>query len=169
MDRAWKDGISSADAYWVTPDQIKKGAPPGQYVPKGSFVIEGKRNYMKGLELRMAIGVARLENRYTVVCGPADAVKKSAIIYAILLPGGLQPLNVAKKIKSEFVRILGTSSNNEDLVDFVKTIMLEDFLRLMPSGQSKISLIANGENKVSSQNNSTSDMQIGPSVAALHD
>ena len=169
FSRAWKDGISSADAYWVTPDQIKKGAPPGQYVPKGSFVIEGKRNYMKGLELRMAIGVARLENRYTVVCGPADAVKKSAIIYAILLPGGLQPLNVAKKIKSEFVRILGTSSNNEDLVDFVKTIMLEDFLRLMPSGQSKISLIANGENKVSSQNNSTSDMQIGPSVAALHD
>ena len=78
-------------------------------------------------------------------------------------------MNVAKKIKSEFVRILGTSSNNEDLVDFVKTIMLEDFLRLMPSGQSKISLIANGENKVSSQNNSTSDMQIGPSVAALHD
>jgi predicted ribosome quality control (RQC) complex YloA/Tae2 family protein len=169
FSRAWKDGISSADAYWVTPDQIKKVAPPGQYVPKGSFVIEGKRNYMKGLELRMAIGVARLENRYTVVCGPADAVKKSAIIYAILLPGGLQPLNVAKKIKSEFVRILGTSSNNEDLVDFVKTIMLEDFLRLMPSGQSKISLIANGENKVSSQNNSTSDMQIGPSVAALHD
>jgi predicted ribosome quality control (RQC) complex YloA/Tae2 family protein len=169
FSRAWKDGISSADAYWVTPDQIKKGAPPGQYVPKGSFVIEGKRNYIKGLELRMAIGVARLENRYTVVCGPADAVKKSAIIYAILLPGGLQPLNVAKKIKSEFVRILGSSSNNEDLVDFVKTIMLEDFLRLMPSGQSKISLIANGENKVSSQNNSTSDMQIGPSVAALHD
>jgi predicted ribosome quality control (RQC) complex YloA/Tae2 family protein len=169
FSRAWKDGISSADAYWVTPDQIKKGAPPGQYVPKGSFVIEGKRNYMKGMELRMAIGVARLENRYTVVCGPADAVKKSAIIYAILLPGGLQPLNVAKKIKSEFVRILGTSSNNEDLVDFVKTIMLEDFLRLMPSGQSKISLIANGENKVSSQNNSTSDMQIGPSVAALQD
>jgi predicted ribosome quality control (RQC) complex YloA/Tae2 family protein len=169
FSRAWKDGISSADAYWVTPDQIKKGAPPGQYVPKGSFVIEGKRNYMKGLELRMAIGVARLENRYTVVCGPADAVKKSAIIYAILLPGGLQPLNVAKKIKSEFVRILETSSNNEDLVDFVKTIMLEDFLRLMPPGQSKISLIANGENKVSSQNNSTSDMQIGPSVAALHD
>jgi predicted ribosome quality control (RQC) complex YloA/Tae2 family protein len=169
FSRAWKDGISSADAYWVTPDQIKKGAPPGQYVPKGSFVIEGKRNYMKGLELRMAIGVARLENRYTVVCGPADAVKKSAIIYAILLPGGLQPLNVAKKIKSEFVRILETSSNNEDLVDFVKTIMLEDFLRLIPPGQSKISLIANGENKVSSQNNSTSDMQIGPSVAALHD
>ena len=169
FSRAWKDGISSADAYWVTPDQIKKGAPPGQYVPKGSFVIEGKRNYMKGLELRMAIGVARLENRYTVVCGPADAVKKSAIIYAILLPGGLQPLNVAKKIKSEFVRILGTSSNNEDLVDFVKTIMLEDFLRLMPSGQSKISLIANGENKVSSQNNSTSDMQIGSNLAALQD
>jgi predicted ribosome quality control (RQC) complex YloA/Tae2 family protein len=169
FSRAWKDGISSADAYWVTPDQIKKGAPPGQYVPKGSFVIEGKRNYMKGLELRMAIGVARLENRYTVVCGPADAIKESAIIYAILLPGGLQPLNVAKKIKSEFVRILGTSSNNEDLVDFVKTIMLEDFLRLMPSGQSKISLIANGENKVSSQNNSSSDMQIGPNVAALHD
>src|SRR5919106_1582251 len=54
FSRAWKDGLSSADAYWVMPDQIKKGAPTGQYLPKGSFVIEGKRNYIKGSEIRLA-------------------------------------------------------------------------------------------------------------------
>ena len=47
FSRAWKDGLSSADAYWVMAEQVKKGAPTGQFLPKGSFVIEGKRNYIK--------------------------------------------------------------------------------------------------------------------------
>src|ERR671918_1966953 len=64
FSRAWKDGLSSADAYWVMAEQVKKGAPTGQFLPKGSFVIEGKRNYIKGVELRLAIGIMQLSNRY---------------------------------------------------------------------------------------------------------
>ncbi|HYY40828.1 MAG TPA: ribosome rescue protein RqcH, partial [Nitrososphaera sp.] len=56
FSRAWRDGLTSADAYWVMPEQVKKGAPTGQFLPKGSFVIEGKRNYFKGVEIRLAIG-----------------------------------------------------------------------------------------------------------------
>ncbi|HYB04064.1 MAG TPA: NFACT family protein, partial [Nitrososphaerales archaeon] len=41
FSRAWKDELGSADAYWVTPDQIKKSAPSGEYLPRGSFFIEG--------------------------------------------------------------------------------------------------------------------------------
>ena len=47
-----KDGLSSADAYWVEPSQIKRGAPTGQFLPRGSFVIEGRRNYIKGIEIK---------------------------------------------------------------------------------------------------------------------
>ena len=61
FSRAWKDGLFSADAYWVMPNQIKKGAPTGQFLPKGSFVIEGKRNYIKGVEIRLAVGIVQLE------------------------------------------------------------------------------------------------------------
>src|SRR6188472_4729811 len=77
FSRAWKDGLFSADAYWVMPNQIKKGAPTGQFLPKGSFVIEGKRNYMKGIGIRLAIGIVQFnDNRYALICGPADAIKK---------------------------------------------------------------------------------------------
>src|SRR5215204_7687904 len=70
FSRGWKEGLSSADAYWVYPYQVKKGAPTGQFLPKGSFVIEGKRNYLKGVELRLAIGIMQLNNnRETLLCG----------------------------------------------------------------------------------------------------
>ena len=62
FSRAWKDGLSSGDAYWVFPNQVKKGAPTGQYLPKGSFVIEGKRNFCKGVELKLSIGLIQIEN-----------------------------------------------------------------------------------------------------------
>jgi predicted ribosome quality control (RQC) complex YloA/Tae2 family protein len=107
FSRAWKDGLSSADAYWVMAEQVKKGAPTGQFLPKGSFVIEGKRNYIKGVELRLAIGIMQLNNRETLLCGPEEAVKKRSIFYTVLLQGGVDPMNAAKKVKSEFVKIAG--------------------------------------------------------------
>src|SRR5581483_11055544 len=107
FSRAWKDGLSSADAYWVLPDQIKKGAPTGQFLPKGSFVIEGKRNYLKGVEIRLAIGIVQSNNHETFVCGPEEAVKKRAMFYSVLSQGGMDPMAAAKKVKSEFVKIAG--------------------------------------------------------------
>jgi predicted ribosome quality control (RQC) complex YloA/Tae2 family protein len=143
FSRAWKDGLFSADAYWVMPNQIKKGAPTGQFLPKGSFVIEGKRNYIKGVEIRLAVGIVQFDdNRYALICGPADAIKKRALIFAILLPGGMDPMHAAKKIKSEFVKV---ASDQEELAGFIKTIVLDDFIRTIPSGQSKISFTGKGE------------------------
>ena len=149
FSRAWKDGLFSADAYWVMPNQIKKGAPTGQFLPKGSFVIEGKRNYMKGIGIRLAIGIVQFnDNRYALICGPADAIKKRALIFAILLPGGMEPMHAAKKIKSEFVK---AAADQEDLADFTKRIVLDDVIRTIPPGQSKISFTGKGEGKVVGQ------------------
>ena len=146
FSRAWKDGLFSADAYWVMADQIKKGAPSGQFLPKGSFIIEGKRNYIKGVEIRLAVGVVQMNNnRYTLVCGPSDAIKKRALIYSILMPGGIDPMNVAKKIKAEFVKIAGTNHNG--LLDFIKSIIVDDIIRTIPPGQSKISFTERGDSK----------------------
>ena len=139
FSRAWKDGLSSADAYWVLPDQIKKGAPTGQFLPKGSFVIEGKRNYIKGIEVRLAVGVTEIEGREALVCGPEEAVKKRSLVYAVLLQGGLDPMNAAKKAKAELVR-----SAEGDLGESIKRMSLDDFVRALPTGQSKVSFAAKG-------------------------
>jgi hypothetical protein len=84
-------------------------------------------------------------NRYTLVCGPSDAIKKRALIYSILMPGGNDPMNVAKKIKAEFVKIAGTNHNG--LLDFIKSIIVDDIIRTIPPGQSKISFTERGDSK----------------------
>ncbi len=144
FSRAWKDGLSSGDAYWVFPNQVKKGAPTGQYLPKGSFVIEGKRNFCKGVELKLSIGLIQIENkRYTIVCGPSNAIRRRSLVFASLLPGGSNPMNLAKKVKSEFVRVI--SEFDSDLADYLKKIVLDEFIRMLPSGQSKIERIERGQ------------------------
>jgi len=141
FSRAWKDGLSSADSYWVLPEQIKKGAPTGQFLPKGSFVIEGKRNYLKGVEIRLAIGMVQSNNKETLVCGPEEAIKKRATFYSVLSQGGMDPMAAAKKVKSEFVKIAGDT----DTAEFIKRISLDDFVRTLPTGQSRISFTARGQ------------------------
>ncbi len=144
FSRAWKDGLSSADAYWVFPNQVKKGAPTGQFLPKGSFVIEGKRNYCRGIEVKLSVGLFQIENkRYTIVCGPLNAIRKRSLVYASLLPGGSDPMNLAKKIKSEFVRVISEFDSN--LSDYLKRLILDEFIRTLPSGQSKIVSVERGQ------------------------
>ena len=143
FSRAWRDGLSSADAYWVMPEQVKKGAPTGQFLPKGSFVIEGKRNYLKGIEIRLAIGIVQLNNREMLVCGPEEAVRKRALFYAVLLQGGMDPMTAAKKIKSEFVKIAG----GNEVAESIKHISIDDFVRTLPTGQSRISFTARGQHQ----------------------
>jgi predicted ribosome quality control (RQC) complex YloA/Tae2 family protein len=145
FSRAWKDGLSSADAYWVMPEQVKKGAPTGQFLPKGSFVIEGKRNYLKGVELRLAIGIMQLNNRETPLCGPEEAIKKCSIFYVVLLQGGMDPMNVAKKVKSEFVKI---ADDNIKIAESIKHISLDEFVRALPTGQSRLSFTARGQQQL---------------------
>src|ERR671922_330892 len=155
FSRAWRDGLSSADAYWVMPEQVKKGAPTGQFLPKGSFVIEGKRNYFKGVEIRLAIGIVQLNDRETLVCGPEEAIKKRSIFYAVLLQGGMDPMNVAKKVKSEFVKI---ADNNIKIAESIKHISLDDFVRALPTGQSRLSFTARGQQQ---------QQQVPPSPVAV--
>ena len=143
FSRAWKDGLSSGDAYWVFPNQVKKGAPTGQFLPKGSFVIEGKRNFCKGIELKLSIGLVQIEKKYSIVCGPLNAVRKRSLVFTSLLPGGTDSMNLAKKVKSEFVRAI--SEFDQSLAEYCKKISLDEFIRMLPTGQSKIERAERGQ------------------------
>jgi predicted ribosome quality control (RQC) complex YloA/Tae2 family protein len=150
FSRAWKDGLSSADAYWIEPSQIKKGAPTGQFLPKGSFVIEGRRNYIKDVEIKVAIGILWSFSHYVLTCGPSVCIKKRSIVYAQLLPGGADPNNIAKKIKTELFNAAYANTRTKDdkyaqLADFIKSISIDDLIRTIPTGHSKISITGKGE------------------------
>ncbi len=52
FSRAWNQGLTTAEVYAITPEQVKKELG----LPKGSFIIQGKREYFKPL-VKLYIGV----------------------------------------------------------------------------------------------------------------
>ena len=45
FSRAWREGLYGVSAFWVNPEQVKKSAPSGEFLPKGSFTIEGTTQF----------------------------------------------------------------------------------------------------------------------------
>jgi len=89
-----------------------------------------------------------LSGRYLLVCGPVGSIKKKSLVFSILLPGGMDPMNAAKKIKSELVRVSAPDTHGDEsygLADFIKNTSLDDFIRTLPSGQSKIYFTGRGD------------------------
>lgn len=93
--RMWKLGIGIADVFWVRPEQVSKEAKSGEYISKGAFMVYGKKNFIRGVNLKLAIGVMK---DGSVMTGPLDAVKKHCEKYLNIDQGGEKPSDVAKKI-----------------------------------------------------------------------
>jgi predicted ribosome quality control (RQC) complex YloA/Tae2 family protein len=136
FSRAWKEGMYGVSAFWVNPEQVKKSAPSGEFLPKGSFTIEGQRKFIKSDTLKLAVGIIPQDDDYVLTCGPPDPIKKKSICYAIIEPHGLELVDVAKKIRIEFLKM------HEDIA---KKINLDEFVRVLPSGKSQIKEISIGD------------------------
>jgi predicted ribosome quality control (RQC) complex YloA/Tae2 family protein len=95
--RAWREGTGSADVYWVKPDQLSKSGPSGEYVPHGAFAVYGKRNWTRGVLLKLAIGVI-LNEEPVFIGGPVDTVKKRTDLYATIVPGDITGKEILKRI-----------------------------------------------------------------------
>jgi predicted ribosome quality control (RQC) complex YloA/Tae2 family protein len=104
--KAWFQ-FSEAQSYWVLPDQVSKTPQSGEYVPKGSFIIRGKRNYYRS-NLEIAIGEILLEKSKKFMGGPISSIKKHSKKYVILKPGNINKNTAAKLISKEF----NTASEN---------------------------------------------------------
>lgn len=135
FSRAWREGMYGVSAFWVNPEQVKKSAPSGQFLPKGSFTIEGQRNFVKISTLKLAVGIIPQGDDYVVTCGPPDTIKKNSICYAIIEPHGLEMVDAAKKIRLEFLKL------EEEIT---KKINIDDFVRSLPAGASQITEIGLG-------------------------
>ena len=136
FSRAWREGMYGVSAYWVEPEQVKKSAPTGQFLPKGSFSIEGQRNFVKISTLKLAVGIMPQGDDYVVTCGPPEPIKKNSICYAIIEPHGSEMVDSAKKIRLEFLKL------EEEIT---KKINIDDFVRALPAGASQITEVGVGD------------------------
>ncbi|BDC36393.1 MAG: fibronectin-binding domain-containing protein [Candidatus Methanoliparum thermophilum] len=156
----WKIGAFSGDCYWVYPEQVSKTPESGEYVPKGSFIIRGKRNYFKEVKMDVSIGLSLqvignadqkdqkgliLDNISGVIGGPKSAISKRAKYIVELEPGELNPNDVAKRIYRYFMKEIRDITkrsfvNHKPLVcDIPKKLFTqEDIANFMPPGNSRI-------------------------------
>lgn len=133
FSRGWREGIKAADAFWVKPDQVKLQAPSGMFLQRGSFLIEGKKNYIRSIKLELAVGACRIEGRDTLMSGPQEAVAKICMAYVVIVPENFKATETAKKVKTEIISLL-----NEDVGRIFKHVPLDDFVRVLPSGGGRI-------------------------------
>jgi hypothetical protein len=97
FSRAWRENAGSADVYWVKLDQLSKSGPSGEFVPHGAFAVVGKRNWIRGVPLRVAVGII-VNEETCFVGGPLDAVKAKTQTYVVLLPGDYMGKELLKQI-----------------------------------------------------------------------
>jgi predicted ribosome quality control (RQC) complex YloA/Tae2 family protein len=88
---AWKVGISAVDVYYIKPDQVQKEGG----LPTGSFMVYGKREWIRRIPVRVAIGIKDDE----IYFGPEDTVKNRIKNYSVIVPGDFSANVIAEKIQ----------------------------------------------------------------------
>jgi predicted ribosome quality control (RQC) complex YloA/Tae2 family protein len=127
--RCWKDGVRSGDAYWVKPEQVTKSAPAGEYLTKGAFMIRGSRNYIRGVELALAVGLSSAEGRLLLMAGPPDAIKATCQAHIEIRQGQTSPAQSARRIIALLER-----KTDEIFREQLRQVSVDEVVRLLPPG-----------------------------------
>jgi predicted ribosome quality control (RQC) complex YloA/Tae2 family protein len=131
--RAWREMLSAVNVYWVHPEQVSKTPPSGQFLKKGSFMISGSKNFVRGVPLQIAIGVKIGDDEMVVIGGPVDAIANQTEVYVEIVPGDKKSSQLAKQIRHQLSKKV-----SEDLKRRVTQIRLEEFQRFIPLGRGKL-------------------------------
>lgn len=127
--RAWKMQLGSVDVYWVLPEQVSKSPPPGQYLPKGSFMIYGQKNYLRKTQVRICIGVTIDEEKQEarVYTGSVLGARKYCKYFVTVYPGSIPKIKAGREVKLKLLQ----KALPEDKAPIEK-IPEEEFISALP-------------------------------------
>nr|AIF23193.1 putative RNA-binding eukaryotic snRNP-like protein [uncultured marine thaumarchaeote SAT1000_13_B06] len=77
---------------------------------KGSFMIEGQRNFIKISTLKLCVAIIEREGSYLLTCGP-PSLKNNCVCYAIIEPEGSDMADVAKKFALNLYQLMRVLPN----------------------------------------------------------
>ena len=100
--KAWGARVSSGHSFWVENDKVSKTPNTGEFLAKGSFVIRGKRNWNRNLEVELAIGVIDYKGSEKLMGAPLTVLEKNSKKYVVFRPGFVDRKIVAKKLSECF-------------------------------------------------------------------
>jgi len=98
FSKAWQSNLASTEVFYVKPEQLKKNDPKGVILPKGSFYIEGKKNFIIG-ETKFSVGICLKNNEIKEIrFGPYSTISKICDYYVTIVPGKKSRKELAKEI-----------------------------------------------------------------------
>ncbi|MBI5001202.1 MAG: NFACT family protein [Euryarchaeota archaeon] len=118
--KAWNAGLATGSAYWVLPDQVSKTPNPGEFLPKGAFVIRGKRNYARKIAVKAALGAFEFNGERVPLCGPESAVAAHTSEHVTFVSGERNKAEFAKEMARRF------------------DLDLDDVMRALPPGDVRV-------------------------------
>ncbi|MHA1937793.1 MAG: ribosome rescue protein RqcH [Candidatus Thorarchaeota archaeon] len=133
FSRAWQDGLSSGDAYWVDPEQVSFTPPSGEYLPSGAVMIYGSKNYIRRVPLELAVGVMLEDDDAIPVSGPPSAISVHTEYTLRVAPGKVKKGQLVKDIISRLRRMVP-----EDKKHLIDQIPQEDMMRVLPAGEGEL-------------------------------
>ncbi|HDD72636.1 MAG TPA: DUF814 domain-containing protein, partial [Candidatus Aenigmarchaeota archaeon] len=133
--KAWNKGLGTVDVFSVKREQVSKSPPSGEYLPKGSFMIYGEREWYRDLELKLAIGVKvdRENNTARVLSGPVMAMRRNSDYFVTIKPGFKKSLELARTVKN---KILVRASPEDKFI--IEKIPLDEFQIVIPAGMGDV-------------------------------
>jgi predicted ribosome quality control (RQC) complex YloA/Tae2 family protein len=131
--QAWKNLFTALDVYWVSPHQVDKSPPTGQYLKKGSFMIHGSKNYVRNVPLKVAVGVKSAEQHSVVVSGPPEAISKQTKVYVEVVPGEQKSGQLANRIRWGLAE-----KAPKPLKAQLREVPIEEIQRAIPLGKGRI-------------------------------
>ncbi len=130
--RAWKMKLGNVDVYWVRPEQVSKTPPSGQYLPKGSFMIYGEKNYLRKTQVKISIGVIINEDAKPYA-GSVLGARAHCKYFLTIYPGDVPKPQLVKQIKLKLMQ----KALPEDK-DKIEKIPDDEFLSLLPGDGGEI-------------------------------
>jgi predicted ribosome quality control (RQC) complex YloA/Tae2 family protein len=133
FSRAWQDGLSNGDAYWVNPEQVSFSPPSGEYLPTGAVMLYGTKNYIRKVPVELAVGVIIEEEFAVPISGPPTAVTSQTEFYVRVVPGDMKKGQLVKEALNRIKELVP-----EEQAVLVSQIPQEDMMRVLPTGGGKI-------------------------------
>ena len=94
--------MASGHSFWVENDSVSKTPNTGEFLAKGAFVIRGKRNWNRNLEVKLTIGIITYEGKEKLMAGPTEAFVDKSKKYLTFKPGFIERKVVSRKVSKAF-------------------------------------------------------------------
>lgn len=99
--RGWTGGGGAGTSFWVKPGQVSKTAETGEFVAKGAFIVRGNRNWIKDLEMKMAIGLICINGIPLLLGGTNKIISSLCPRWAEIQPSLQKKEVLANKISKD--------------------------------------------------------------------